>query len=107
MELTNIVPWGRSFEEYQAMFGLSEGDLSKRILGCGDGPASFNAEATDRGCQATSCDPVYQFQANEIRRRIDDVYPEIMAKMRQGADNYIWDALSSCLLYTSPSPRDS
>lgn len=77
------------------MFGLSEGDLSKRILGCGDGPASFNAEATDRGCQATSCDPVYQFQANEIRRRIDDVYPEIMAKMRQGADNYIWDALSS------------
>ena len=95
MELTNVVPWGRSFEEYQAMFGLSEGDLSKRILGCGDGPASFNVEATDRGCQVTSCDPVYQFQADEIRRRIDDVYPEIMAKMRQGADNYIWESLSS------------
>jgi len=77
------------------MFGLSEGDLSKRILGCGDGPASFNVEATDRGCQVTSCDPVYQFQADEIRRRIDDVYPEIMAKMRQGADNYIWESLSS------------
>ena len=82
MELTNVVPWGRSFEEYQGMFGLSEGDLSKRILGCGDGPASFNVEATDRGCQVTSCDPVYQFQADEIRHRIDDVYPEIMAKMR-------------------------
>ena len=95
MELTNVVPWGRSFEEYQAMFGLTEGDLSKRILGCGDGPASFNVEATDRGFQVTSCDPVYQFRADEIRRRIDDVYPEIMTKMRQGVGNYIWDSLSS------------
>ena len=77
------------------MFGLTEGDLSKRILGCGDGPASFNVEATDRGFQVTSCDPVYQFQADEIRRRIDDVYPEIMTKMRQGVGNYIWDSLSS------------
>ena len=95
MELTNVVPWGRSFEEYQAMFGLTEGDLSKRILGCGDGPASFNVEATDRGFQVTSCDPVYQFRADEIRRRIDDVYPEIMTKMRQDADKYIWRSLSS------------
>jgi len=95
LELTSVVPWGRSFDEYQAMFGLSEGDLSKRILGCGDGPASFNVEATDRGCQVTSCDPVYQFQADEIRRRIDEVYPQIIAKMRQGAGNYIWESLSS------------
>lgn len=77
------------------MFGLTEDDLKKRILGCGDGPASFNAEGTKRGSQITSCDPVYQFQADEIHRRIDDVYPEIMAKMRQGADNYIWESLSS------------
>ena len=77
------------------MFGLTEGDLSKRILGCGDGPASFNVEATDRGFQVTSCDPVYQFRADEIRRRIDDVYPEIMTKMRQGVGNYIWESLSS------------
>ena len=95
MELDSVVPWGRSFEEYRAMFGLSEDDLNKRILGCGDGPASFNAEATGRGCQITSCDPVFQFQPEEIRRRIDDVYPEIMAKVQQGAENYIWDSLGS------------
>ncbi|MFL1465340.1 class I SAM-dependent methyltransferase [Marinobacter sp. HN1S83] len=95
MELANVVPWGRSFEEYQAMFGLSEDDLKKRILGCGDGPASFNAEATKRGSQITSCDPVYQFETKEIRRRIDEVYPDIMAKMKQGADGYIWDSLGS------------
>jgi hypothetical protein len=95
LELKNVVPWGRSFEEYQAMFGLSEDDLKKRILGCGDGPASFNAEATKRGSKVTSCDPVYQFESKEIRRRIDEVYTEIMAKMTQGADSYIWDSLGS------------
>ncbi|NMT63501.1 class I SAM-dependent methyltransferase [Marinobacter orientalis] len=95
MELANVVPWGRSFAEYQAMFGLPEDDLKKRILGCGDGPASFNAEGTKRGSQITSCDPVYQFETKEIRRRIDEVYPDIMTKMKQGADNYIWDSLGS------------
>ncbi|MDW7773313.1 MAG: class I SAM-dependent methyltransferase [Desulfobulbaceae bacterium] len=95
MELSNVVPWGRSFAEYQAIFGLSQDDLNKRILGCGDGPASFNAEATNLGGQITSCDPVYQFEAKEIRRRIDEIYPQIMTKMRQGADNYIWDSLGS------------
>ena len=77
------------------MFGLSEDDLNKRLLGCGDGPASFNAEATGRGYKIISCDRVYQFEAEKIRRRIDDVYPEIMAKLHQGADNYIWDSLGS------------
>jgi len=95
LDLANVVPWGRSFEEYQKMFGLSDDDLNKRILGCGDGPASFNAEATERGYQIISCDPVYQFNVEEIRRRIDEVYPEIMAKMQQGADSYIWDSLGS------------
>lgn len=95
MELDKVVPWGRSFEEYRAMFGLSKDDLGKKILGCGDGPASFNAEATALGYDVTSCDPVYQFRGEDIRRRIDEVYPEIMAKMEQGADHYIWDSLGS------------
>src|SRR5690554_2648330 len=77
------------------MFELSDDDLNKKILGCGDGPASFNVEATERGCEVVSCDPVYQFQVGEIRRRIDEVYPEIMTKVRQDADKYIWESLSS------------
>jgi hypothetical protein len=47
--LSDVVPWGRSFDEYQRMFVLSEDDLATTILGCADGPASFNAEATRRG----------------------------------------------------------
>jgi hypothetical protein len=43
--LDQIVPWGRSFEEYRRMFAPSDADLRLRVLGCADGPASFNAEA--------------------------------------------------------------
>jgi len=55
--LDQVVPWGRSFEEYVAMFSLTEEDLAGRILGCGDGPASFNCELTRRGGMIVSLDP--------------------------------------------------
>src|SRR6187401_543475 len=65
--LFSVVPWGRSFDEYVRMFALAESDLESRILGCGDGPASFNVEATRRGATVVSCDPLYQFDV--ARRR--------------------------------------
>lgn len=45
----SIKPWGRSFEEYVRMFSLTPADLKRKILGCGEGPASFNAELAERG----------------------------------------------------------
>ena len=66
MKLTEVIPWGRSFDEYRLMFGLSEPELAGRLLGCGDGPASFNAEATVRGHSVISCDPIYAIPAEEI-----------------------------------------
>jgi hypothetical protein len=46
-----LKPRGRNFDEYRRMFSLGDDDLSRRILGCGDGPASFNQELTARGGQ--------------------------------------------------------
>ncbi len=46
--LDQVVPWGRSFDEYRNMFALADTDLRSKILGCADGPESFNAEATQR-----------------------------------------------------------
>ena len=43
------MPWGRSYEEYVNMFELKEGDLARRILGCADGPAEFNAVLSKQG----------------------------------------------------------
>ena len=44
MKLEKIVPFGRSLDEYKSMFALSDSDSNKKIIGVGDGPASFNAE---------------------------------------------------------------
>jgi hypothetical protein len=39
LRLSEVIPWGRSFEEYRRMFALTDEDLAGRILGCGNGPA--------------------------------------------------------------------
>lgn len=90
MELEKVVPWGRSFKEYQLMFNLTDDDLNKRILGCGDGPANFNAEMTKNHKSVVSVDPVYQFSASEIRARIDEVAPNIAEQLSLNKQNYIW-----------------
>ncbi len=91
MQLTEIVPWGRSFEEYRAMFALSDADLGQRMLGCGDGPAAFNAEASARGAEVVSVDPVYAFEAEAIAERIAAVRPQIEAGLRAAPERYRWD----------------
>jgi hypothetical protein len=95
VELRNVVPWGRSFEEYQEIFSLTKADLKKSILGCGDGPASFNAELTKRGGNVVSIDPTYKFTAEELQSRIIQVYDEIMPQMHINKDMYIWESIPS------------
>jgi hypothetical protein len=89
--LTSVVPWGRSYDEYQRMFALTDADLAGRILGCGDGPASFNVEASRRGVHVISCDPLYQFSAAEIRQRIDETATEVLEQARLNAHEFVWD----------------
>ena len=43
-KLEQVVPFGRSLDEYRKMFDLAQNDVSKRIVGVGDGSASLNAE---------------------------------------------------------------
>jgi hypothetical protein len=65
--LDQVIPWGRSFDEYRRMFAFEDADLGSQILGCADGPASFNAEATRRGAFVVSCDPIYRLLPDDIR----------------------------------------
>ena len=89
--LDAIVPWGRSFDEYRRMFALSDDDLTRRMVGCGDGPASFNAEMTRHGGRIVSCDPLYQFDGAQIRQRIDETSAEVLAQARENAHEFVWD----------------
>lgn len=69
MQLDQVVPFGRSFDEYRAMFSLSDDDLDKKIVGVVDGPASFNAEMQARGKRVVSIDPLYAFSAAGMNDR--------------------------------------
>jgi hypothetical protein len=93
--LDKVVPWGRSFEEYQRMFALSETDLGGKIVGCADGPANFNAEATRRGSTVVSCDPIYHYDADQLRERIAATYREILEQTRQNASEFVWTVIRS------------
>jgi SAM-dependent methyltransferase len=90
MKLEEVVPWGRTLAEYQLMFDLSEQDLNSKILGCGDGPASFNAEMTEIGHSVVSIDPIYQFSAEQIEQRVRATYEPVISQVKQNSSDYIW-----------------
>lgn len=94
-KLENVVPWGRTLDEYRLMFMLSDNDMSKRIAGFGDGPASFNFEASKQGYAVTSFDPIYQFSKDNLQKRIDEVRIIVMQQMRENINNYVWTKIKS------------
>jgi hypothetical protein len=90
MKLEEVVHWGRNLAEYRSMFSLSATDLNAKILGCGDGPASFNAEMTELGHSVVSIDPIYQFSAEQIEQRVRATYEPVISQVKQNPDRYIW-----------------
>jgi hypothetical protein len=95
LKLDDVVPWGRSYEEYVKMFDLTPQDLAGKILDCAAGPASFNTEASKKGYRVTSCDPLYRFTAEEIAERIADTYETVVTGAKANRDRYVWEEIGS------------
>lgn len=90
--LKEVVPWGRTLNEYMKMFDLSKKDIvTKSIISFGDGPASFNAEALEMGGSVLSLDPIYNFSAEEIRKRIAEVSNTVMEQTAKNKERYNWN----------------
>jgi len=94
-KLETVIPWGRSLDEYVRMFDLQPDELRLTLLDCAGGPASFNAEMTRQGYNVMSCDPIYQFSATDIKRRIQEVYPRVIDGVKANRDNYLWKTIGS------------
>lgn len=90
MKLDRVIPFGRSLDEYIKMFMLSDEDLKRKILGVGDGPASFNAELTALGGQVTSVDPLYSNTSNEIFRRFQSVVDNVIEQIKATPNDWTW-----------------
>jgi len=72
------------------MFSLNSEDLQKCILGCGDGPASFNAEMSAAGGSVISVDPIYTLSAAEIMARFDATAAKVIDQVRATPANWVW-----------------
>ena len=91
----SVVPWGRSFNEYVKMFNLTDKELCLRFLGCGDGPASFNCGMSEKGRSVVSIDPIYKLSKEEIKKRIDETYDDVIGQTYKNRDKFIWKEISS------------
>ena len=92
-ELSKVVPWGRTLEEYNTMFNLNNEDLKKSIASFGDGPASFNTEMTNLKNNVTSFDPIYQFTKQQLINRIQETKDIVMKQAKENKDNFIWTTI--------------
>jgi len=92
-ELSKVVPWGRTLEEYKIMFLLNEGDLIKPIASFGDGPASFNAEMKSLNNNIISFDPIYEFTKEQIINRIQETKDIVMKKTKDNINNFCWTTI--------------
>lgn len=90
LKLENVVPFGRSFDEYRRMFDLTDGDLDKRIISVGDGPAAFNAGMKALGKRVISVDPLYVFSADVIEKRFYEVVEGIIEQVIATPDDWTW-----------------
>ena len=83
-------PGGGPSRSTAACSRLTDADLAGRTLGCGDGPASFNAEATAAGHAVVSCDPVYALTAGDIRRRVEETFEVVVSQVKLHPERFVW-----------------
>ena len=95
LHYTDVVPWGRSFKEYCDMFNLSATELTLKIVGVADGPASFNAQMYQRGTPIVSADPIYRYSVQELRACIKATYDDVIAQTRTNQDKFVWTRIAS------------
>jgi hypothetical protein len=81
----------RDFDEYRAMFRLTDQELAGRILDCPGGGASFTASACALGADARAVDPVYSHTARQLEVRLERELERGRAWARGRADAYVWD----------------
>ena len=90
MNLEKVVPFGRSLDEYKKMFALTAEDLNRKIVGMGDGPASFNAEMSALGKTVVSVGPLYIFSAEELENQFYSAVDSIIAQVKETPENWVW-----------------
>lgn len=81
----------RSFEEYRAMFALTDDHLRGRVLDCPGGAAGFTATSCGRGTDALAVDPVYVVPPGRLEERVSGELARGRAFAAADPQRYVWD----------------
>ncbi|AXG79010.1 methyltransferase [Streptomyces paludis] len=90
----------RSFEEYRAMFALTDKDLALRVLDCPAGAAGFAAEAGARGTDVVAVDPQYGPNASRLGRLALHEIEHRHRYVTESATRYEWSWFGGPERYT-------
>lgn len=91
----NLTLWGHALLDYQAMFGLTEDHLEKKILDWGSGPSSFNVEMFERGNRVISCDELYGLPRNELEHDVADLFQAMLNRIEHHEEHFNWEEILS------------
>jgi hypothetical protein len=72
------------------MFGLADNDVAARIVGVGDGPSDFNAQASVKGWRVISVDPVYQWGVADLEQRCHGALDHMTDAVALAPRHWIW-----------------
>lgn len=87
----DIIPLGRSGEEYLQMFNLYNIHENRSFIDCGSGPSSFNALMNAAGKKVVSVDPLYHYDISEITQRVKNGFDRVVEGIKQNKEFYLWE----------------
>jgi hypothetical protein len=93
--LNEVIPLGRSGNEYLQMFNLYGMHENRSFIDCAAGPSSFNAFMTARGSQVVSVDPLFARSRKSIEASIDISFANLIRQVIQNQDMFQWDKYKS------------
>ena len=83
--LDKVVPWGRSFDEYQRMFALTQTRSWPEDRGVRRRPRQFQCRGHAAWVDSTTCDPMYRYYVDQLQERIAATYEQILGQTRRNA----------------------
>lgn len=95
--IDEVIPWGKTYNEYCQFFDLEEKNLKQPIACFGDGASGFHAELNLLGKQVVSFDPIYQFCVDELEKRFSEVLVQFgrqIDQRRKGEESMVQEVMS-------------
>lgn len=96
LNLDKVALIGRTFEEYEKIFRLSDFKSNNiTILDVGSGVSSFCAEASKRGMKVKAMDPIYGYDLIELEVKCSKDLDLVIKELNGVEYLYIWEIFRS------------